>query len=68
MYELPIKDVEFHYQQDLVFSMDQSVVKIWDKNNVRIYFYHKKYGFIMIVFRESYLHRLKLLRISIIYA
>ena len=36
MYGLPIKDVEFHHQQDLIFSMDSSVVKIWDKNNVSI--------------------------------
>lgn len=34
MYGLPIKDVEFHYQQDLVFSMDSSILKIWDKNKV----------------------------------
>lgn len=34
MYRLPIKDVDFHYQNDLVFSMDSSVLKIWDKNNV----------------------------------
>ncbi|CAG9827356.1 unnamed protein product [Diabrotica balteata] len=36
MNDLPIKDVEFHYQQDLVLSMDSSVLKIWDKNNVGI--------------------------------
>lgn len=34
MYGLPIRDMEFHYQNDLVYSMDSSVVKIWDKNNV----------------------------------
>lgn len=34
MYGLPIKDIDFHYQQDLVYSMDSSVLKIWDKNNV----------------------------------
>nr|CAH7756455.1 unnamed protein product [Callosobruchus chinensis] len=33
MYEQPIKDIEFHYQQDLIFSLDSSVLKIWDKNN-----------------------------------
>lgn len=38
MYGLPIKDIEFHYQQDLVFSMDSSVLKIWDKNKVHKYF------------------------------
>nr|XP_023019501.1 nucleolar protein 10 [Leptinotarsa decemlineata] len=37
MYGLPIKDIEFHYQQDLVFSMDSSVLKIWDKNNGKAY-------------------------------
>ncbi|RZC43106.1 nucleolar protein 10 [Asbolus verrucosus] len=37
MYGLPIKDVEFHHQQDLIFSMDSSVVKIWDKNNGKLY-------------------------------
>ncbi|CAH1974560.1 unnamed protein product [Acanthoscelides obtectus] len=37
MYEQPIKDIEFHYQQDLVFSLDSSVVKIWDKNNGKLY-------------------------------
>jgi ribosome biogenesis protein ENP2 len=39
MYGLPIKDVEFHHQQDLIFSMDSSVVKIWDKNNVGFDFF-----------------------------
>ncbi|CAG9853709.1 unnamed protein product [Phyllotreta striolata] len=34
MYGLPIKDVEFHYQHDLVMSLDSSILKIWDKNNV----------------------------------
>lgn len=34
MYGLPIKDIEYHYQHDLMFSMDSSVIKIWDKNNV----------------------------------
>lgn len=35
MYGLPIKCVEFHHQQDLMYSLDASVLKIWDKNNVR---------------------------------
>lgn len=35
MYGLPIRDIEFHYQQDLVFSMDSSILKIWDKNKVK---------------------------------
>ncbi|XP_028130525.2 nucleolar protein 10 [Diabrotica virgifera virgifera] len=37
MNDLPIKDVEFHYQQDLVLSMDSSVLKIWEKNNGKLY-------------------------------
>lgn len=37
MYGLPIKDVHFHYQQDLVFSLDSTVLKIWEKNNVNIF-------------------------------
>lgn len=36
MYNLPIKSIAFHEQQDLVFSLDSSVVKIWDKNNVSL--------------------------------
>lgn len=34
MYGLPIKDIDFHYQMDLVYSMDSSTLKMWDKNNV----------------------------------
>ncbi|CAG9825089.1 unnamed protein product [Phaedon cochleariae] len=37
MYGLPIKDVEFHHQQDLVLSLDSSILKIWDKNNGKLY-------------------------------
>ncbi|KAK5646790.1 hypothetical protein RI129_005254 [Pyrocoelia pectoralis] len=37
MYGLPIKDVEFHYQQELVFSMDSSTLKIWNKNNGQLF-------------------------------
>lgn len=37
MYGLPIKDVDFHYQQDLIYSLDSSVLKIWDKNNGKLY-------------------------------
>lgn len=36
MYGQPIKDVEFHHQQNLIYSMDKSILKIWDKNNVNI--------------------------------
>lgn len=34
MYGLPIRDIEFHNQMDLVYSMDSSVVKIWEKQSV----------------------------------
>ncbi|KAF5275587.1 hypothetical protein FQA39_LY06699 [Lamprigera yunnana] len=37
MYGLPIKDVDFHYQQNFVFSMDSSVLKIWDKNDGKLF-------------------------------
>lgn len=34
MYELPIKSIEFHQKMDLVYSMDSSIVKIWEKDTV----------------------------------
>lgn len=34
MYGLPIKNIEFHRTMDMVYSMDSSIVKIWEKNNV----------------------------------
>ena len=34
-YGLPIKDIEFHKSQDLVLSMDQRILKIWDRNSVK---------------------------------
>lgn len=34
MYGLPIKNVEFHKKMDIVYSMDSSIVKIWEKNSV----------------------------------
>ncbi|KAL1491428.1 hypothetical protein ABEB36_012028 [Hypothenemus hampei] len=33
----PIKDVDFHYQQDLVFSLDCNILKIWNQNNGKLY-------------------------------
>lgn len=33
---LPIKNIEFHKQMEYVYSMDSTVVKIWDKNTVSI--------------------------------
>lgn len=36
MNEIPIKFLEFHKQMDYVYSMDSSVVKIWNKNTVSI--------------------------------
>lgn len=40
MYGLPIKNIDFHQKMDLVYSMDSSIVKIWEKDNVSkiIYF------------------------------
>ncbi|XP_051162354.1 nucleolar protein 10 [Leptopilina boulardi] len=32
-YGLPIKNIEFHKNMDLVYSMDSSIVRIWEKNN-----------------------------------
>lgn len=37
MYNLPIRDVDFNTKQDLVFSMDNSVLKIWEKNTGKPY-------------------------------
>lgn len=34
MYGLPIRNIEFHNSMDLVYSMDSTVVKIWEKNTV----------------------------------
>lgn len=34
MYGLPIKCIDFHQKMDLVYSMDSSIVKIWEKDNV----------------------------------
>ncbi|XP_078042598.1 nucleolar protein 10 lethal (2) 34Fd [Augochlora pura] len=37
MYGLPIKNIEFHQTMDIVYSMDSSIVKIWEKNNGKLY-------------------------------
>lgn len=34
MNELAIKKIDFHKHMNYVYSMDSSVVKIWDKNSV----------------------------------
>ncbi|KAH0564190.1 nucleolar protein 10 [Cotesia glomerata] len=34
---LPIRGLEFHNQMDLVYSMDSSIVKIWEKNTGKLY-------------------------------
>lgn len=34
MYGLPIRNIEFHEKMDLVYSMDSSIVKMWEKNSV----------------------------------
>lgn len=31
---LPIKDVVYHRDMDYIYSMDSSILKIWDKNTV----------------------------------
>lgn len=36
MYGLPIKCIDFHQKMDLVYSMDSSIVKIWEKNTVSV--------------------------------
>ncbi|EFN87882.1 nucleolar protein 10 [Harpegnathos saltator] len=37
MYGLPIRSIEFYEKMDLVYSMDSSIVKIWEKNSGKIY-------------------------------
>ncbi|XP_018577166.1 nucleolar protein 10 [Anoplophora glabripennis] len=37
MYGLPIKDVDFHQEQNLIYSLDSSILKIWEKNNGKLY-------------------------------
>jgi ribosome biogenesis protein ENP2 len=34
MYNLPIRNIEFHKSMNLVYSMDSSIVKIWEKQTV----------------------------------
>lgn len=34
-YGLPIKDIEFHKQEEVVLSMDNKIVKIWHEQTVR---------------------------------
>lgn len=38
MNEIPIKKIEFHQQMEYVYSMDSTVVKIWNKNTVSDFF------------------------------
>ncbi|XP_076236423.1 nucleolar protein 10-like isoform X2 [Calliopsis andreniformis] len=37
MYGLPIKSIDFHSKMDMVYSMDTSIVKIWEKSNGKLY-------------------------------
>ncbi|XP_060521201.1 nucleolar protein 10 [Cylas formicarius] len=37
LYGFAIRDVDFHHQQDLVMSLDRSVLKIWNQNDGKIY-------------------------------
>lgn len=36
-YGLPIKNIEFHKNMDLIYSMDSSIVRIWEKNNGNLF-------------------------------
>ncbi|XP_011645134.1 nucleolar protein 10 [Pogonomyrmex barbatus] len=37
MYGLPIKCIDFHEEMGLVYSMDSSIVKIWEKDSGKLY-------------------------------
>ncbi|XP_014297984.1 nucleolar protein 10 [Microplitis demolitor] len=37
MYGLPIRGIDFNDKMDLVYSMDSSIVKIWEKNTGKLY-------------------------------
>ncbi|CAL7942770.1 unnamed protein product [Xylocopa violacea] len=37
MYGLPIKNIEFHQKMDMVYSMDSSIVKIWERDSGKLY-------------------------------
>lgn len=37
MYGFPILDIDFYPSQDLVLSMDKSIVKIWEKNTGKLF-------------------------------
>ncbi|XP_012284863.1 nucleolar protein 10 isoform X2 [Orussus abietinus] len=37
MYGLPIRNIEFHEKMDLIYSMDSSIVKIWEKETGKLY-------------------------------
>ncbi|XP_060810896.1 nucleolar protein 10 [Amyelois transitella] len=37
MNEMPIKKIEFHKHHDFVYSMDSTIVKIWNKNSGKQY-------------------------------
>lgn len=51
-FELPIKQIEWQKDSDLVLSIDKRVCKIWDRQTVRriFYLYHKIGGFLMSYF------------------
>lgn len=40
LYGLPIKDVDFH-PDGYVYSMDSSILKIWERNTVSLFMFHK---------------------------
>ncbi|KAG7212660.1 hypothetical protein KM043_012941 [Ampulex compressa] len=37
MYGLPIRNVEFHQKMDIIYSMDNSIVKIWERDTGKLY-------------------------------
>ncbi|XP_026673737.1 nucleolar protein 10 isoform X1 [Ceratina calcarata] len=37
MYGLPIRSIEFHQTMGMVYSMDSSIVKIWEKDSGKLY-------------------------------
>ena len=39
--ELIIKDINFHHQEELIYSMDKTKVNIWDKRSVSLQLIYK---------------------------
>lgn len=49
MYGLPIKCIDFHQTMDLVYSMDNSIVKIWERDSVSKIYFLSKLSFIYLL-------------------